>query len=81
MKPKAHTEERTNRPRRPTPPGIERRGGEDAAEDDADETADAVDAPDVERVVPSELVLQRHGVEADDARDDADQAGGGWGET
>jgi hypothetical protein len=55
--------------------GIEGRGGEDAAQQDAEEPAHAVDAPHVERIVPAHAVLQGHGVEAHDAGDEADQAG------
>ena len=55
---------------------VEGRRREDAEQNDAEEAADAVDAPDVERVVPAEPVLERHRVEADDARDEADEAGG-----
>src|ERR1700694_4737661 len=40
------------------PRRIESFGREDAAEDDAQEAADAVDAPDVERVVPAEAILE-----------------------
>ena len=50
------------------PAGLNSGRRENAAEDDAEEAADAVDAPDVERVVPAELVLERDGVKADDAR-------------
>src|SRR5438105_9600367 len=42
--------------------GIEGRRGEDAAEDDAEEAAHSVNAPDIERVVPLQTVLERHGV-------------------
>ena len=54
---------------------IPRRRGEDAEQNDAEEAADAVHAPHVERIVPAQLVLQRAGVVADDARDDADDDG------
>src|ERR1022692_2297832 len=57
---------------------IERRRGEDAAKDDAEEAAYSVNAPDVERVVPLQLVFQRHGVKANDAGDESDQTGSGW---
>ena len=39
--------------------GVDRRRGEDAEQNDPEEAADAVDAPDVERVVPAEPVLER----------------------
>src|ERR1019366_6932658 len=54
---------------------IERRRCEDAAEDDAEEAADSVNTPDVERVVPAKLVLQRNRVVADDAGNQSDEAG------
>ena len=54
------------------PAGLNAVVGEDAEQDDAEQAADAVDAPDVERVVPLEPVLERDGVVADDAGSDAD---------
>jgi hypothetical protein len=36
-----------------------------------------MDSPDVERIVPAEPVLQRHGVEADHSGDDPDERSGG----
>src|SRR3954465_3435672 len=56
--------------------GIENRRREDAAEDDAEKATDTVDAPHVERVIPLQLVFQGHGVEADDAGNESDQASG-----
>ena len=56
---------------------IERSRREHAAQDNAERAADAMHAPHVERVVPAEPVLQRDRVEADQTRNDADDAGGG----
>ena len=52
--------------------GVEGLGGEHAQQDGADHAADAVHAPDVERVVPAAAVLEGHGEEADEARGEAD---------
>ena len=49
---------------------IPRRRSEHAEQNNAEEAADAVHAPHIERVVPAQFVLQRAGVIADDARNE-----------
>ena len=55
---------------------IERQAGEVAEAHDAEEPTHSVDSPDVERVIPTQSVLERDCVEADDAGEDSDENGG-----
>src|SRR5260221_4495489 len=54
---------------------VEGRRGEETKEDNPKKSADAVNAPDVERVVPLELVLESHRVIADHSGRDPDETG------
>ena len=56
---------------------IEQGRREHAAENDTEEAADTVDAPHVERVVPFQLVLQRHGIKTNSTSHDSDQTSRG----
>ena len=49
------------------PAGLKAVEAKHAQQHDAQRAADAVHAPDVERIVPLQPVLQRHGEVADDA--------------
>ena len=54
---------------------IDRLAGKNTEQDDAEETADAMDTPDVQRVIPLESVLQGDRVVTDHPGGDADSEG------